>query len=254
MHEIGSDVVEQPLVVGDDDGGILLALEFVHTPGHDAQGIDVETAVGLVENREAGLQHGHLENLVAFLLTARETLVDRAAGQLVVELDNRPFLAHEFQEVGSREGLESAILALLVHRRTHEVDHAHTRDFDRVLETEEEPFVRTVFGREGQQVLAVELDRTASHLIGGISGQYGRERALARTVGTHNGMHLARFHHEVDAFQYLFAIDTGMQVCNLQHRYLVLFFSVLLFGRSLSPMWDTAVYPTEPSSEICSSF
>ena len=38
------------------------------------------------------------------------------------------------------------------------------------------------------------------------------QRALARAVLSHQGMHLAVADGEVDAFQYLFAIYLGMQV------------------------------------------
>ena len=78
MHEVGLDVVEQALVVCDHDGGIVGGLQRVHALSHNAQRVDVEAAVGFVENAQLRLQHSHLENLVALLLAARETLVHGA--------------------------------------------------------------------------------------------------------------------------------------------------------------------------------
>ena len=45
------------------------------------KGVDVEAAVGLVEDGELGLEHGHLENLVALFFSAREPFVDAAVAQ-----------------------------------------------------------------------------------------------------------------------------------------------------------------------------
>ena len=154
VHEVGSDVVEQSLVVGDDDGGILVGAQLVDSLRYDAQGVDVEAAVGLVENRQAGLQHGHLEDFVTFLLSARKAFVDRAAGQFVVEFDNGPFLRIIFRKSVAERGSSAPVFALGVDSGPHEVDHAYAGNLHRVLEAEEDTFVRTVFGREGEQVFS----------------------------------------------------------------------------------------------------
>lgn len=49
MHEIRLDVVEQTLIVGYDDGGVAVGLQFVDTAGNYAERIDVKTGVGLVK-------------------------------------------------------------------------------------------------------------------------------------------------------------------------------------------------------------
>lgn len=104
------------------------------------------------------------------------------------------------------------ILALFVDCRTHKVHHRHPRNLDRCLERQEDSLVCTVFGREGQQVLAVEGHCSPRHFVGRMSHQHVAQRALSGTVLSHQGMYLAVADGEVDAFQYLFAIDAGMQV------------------------------------------
>ena len=212
MHHIGLDIVEQALVVGDDDGRCLGSLQLVYSLGHDAQGIDVEARVGLVEDAEAGLQHGHLEDLVLLLLTAAEAFVDRAVGQLAVELHESTLLAHELEELIGGQGSKAAILALLVDGGTHEVDHAHARYLYGVLEREEQPLVAAVFGRQLQQVLSVKLYGTLRHLVGGMSHKHVAQCTLSRTIRAHDGMYLTGAHLKVYTLQYLFAIDAGMQV------------------------------------------
>ena len=64
-----------------------------------------------------------------------------------------------------------------------------------------------ILGREGQQVLAVKGDRTAGDSECGVTGEHGAERTLAAAVGTHDGVHLAGIDIEVDALEYLLALD-----------------------------------------------
>ena len=67
-------------------------------------------------------------------------------------------------------------------------------------------------GLESQQVLAVEGDASGSDLVGGMTHDDIAERALARSVESHNGMHFPVPDGEVHALQYFLAIDAGMQV------------------------------------------
>ena len=88
-----------------------------------------------------------------------------------------------------------------VQRRLEEVGVVHAGDLDRVLERHEHAFAGALLGIHVEQVLAVELDRAAGDFVGGMPGQHAGERALARAVGPHDGVHLARLHREVDALQ-----------------------------------------------------
>ena len=82
MHELGLDVGQDPLVVGDDeDAGGVLGGDAVDPLGDDPDGIDVQSAVGLVEDGERRAEHGELEDLGPLLLAAGEALVEVAAGE-----------------------------------------------------------------------------------------------------------------------------------------------------------------------------
>ena len=54
------------------------AAHGLHAVGHDAQRVDVEARVGLVEHGQLRVEHGHLQDLVALLLAAGEALVQVA--------------------------------------------------------------------------------------------------------------------------------------------------------------------------------
>src|SRR5690606_1016905 len=64
---IGLDVLEQALVVRDDEERPLRPAQAVHAVGEQAQRIDVEARIRLVEDGEARFEHRHLQNLVALL-------------------------------------------------------------------------------------------------------------------------------------------------------------------------------------------
>jgi hypothetical protein len=55
VHLIGRDVVEEPLVVGDEEDAEVRVELGVDAFGDDTQGVDVETGVGLVQDGELGL-------------------------------------------------------------------------------------------------------------------------------------------------------------------------------------------------------
>ena len=53
MHDVGNDVVEQALIMGDHDHGALRRAQLVDAVGDHLEGVDVEAGVGLVEHRRA---------------------------------------------------------------------------------------------------------------------------------------------------------------------------------------------------------
>jgi hypothetical protein len=54
VHDVGHDVVEQALVVGDDEEGAVGRAQRVDAVGDDPQRVDVEAGIGLVEDAQRG--------------------------------------------------------------------------------------------------------------------------------------------------------------------------------------------------------
>ena len=217
MDPVGDDVVEQPLVVGDDEHRPVRAPQRVDAVGDDAQGVDVEARVGLVQDGERRLEDGHLEDLVALLLAAGEPLVDRAAHEAPVHLDERHLLLGEREELHRVELVEPALAAERVERGAQEVEVADAGDLDRVLEGEEDPRCGPLLGRHGEQVLALVAD-LAGDLVGLVAGEHVGEGALARAVRAHDRVHLARLELEGHAPEDLGAADPGVEVSICEHQ------------------------------------
>ena len=72
-----------------------------------------------------------------------------------------------------------------------------------------------LLGLHAEQVASVEHDAALRDLIGRMPHDDVAQRALARPVMSHQGVHLPFPYHQVDAFQYLFAVDAGMQIVYL---------------------------------------
>src|SRR5215470_320288 len=103
MDAVGLDVFEEPLIVRDEDDRALGVAQAVDAGRHHAERIDVEAAVGLVEDGELRLEHRHLEDLVALLLTAGEAHVDGALQQILTDLQQLELGAHDLEELAGVE-------------------------------------------------------------------------------------------------------------------------------------------------------
>ena len=82
VDEVGLDHVQDALVVGDDQDAHVGPGELVDALGDGAQRVDVEARVGLVEDRDLGLQQRQLQQLHPLLLAAGEAVVEVAAGEV----------------------------------------------------------------------------------------------------------------------------------------------------------------------------
>ena len=106
----------------------------------------------------------------------------------------------------------AARLALRVQRGAQEVHGGDAGDFDRILERQEHALGGALVGRHLQQVLAVEQDLAAGHLIAGLAGDDVGQRRLARAVRPHDRVHLALVHRERQPVEDLALLDTDLQV------------------------------------------
>src|SRR5947207_2171850 len=99
MNEIWNEIAEQTLVMSDDQHRVLLATKRIHALGDDAQGIDVESGIGLVEDGQLRIEYGHLEDLVALFLAAREAFIHRSVHERFIELDELHLFACQLEEL-----------------------------------------------------------------------------------------------------------------------------------------------------------
>ena len=121
----------------DDDHRALRRAQPVDAIGNDLERVDIEAGIGLVEHRQARLQHRHLQDLVALLLAAGEADIDRPAQHLLVDAELLGGLAHPLHEVRGGEFGLAAMLALRVERGAQKRHGGDARHFHRILERQE---------------------------------------------------------------------------------------------------------------------
>src|SRR6056300_604417 len=146
MHEVRLYIIQETLVVRDDYDRIICSAKFVYTTGDYAQSVDIKTRISLIEDCQFWLQHCHLENFIALFLTPGKTFVQTAAEVAFVHLQKGGFLAHFSEHLTRLHGLFTASFAAFIDGSFNEVAYTHPGDFYRILETQENTFVCTLFG------------------------------------------------------------------------------------------------------------
>ena len=163
VHVVGLHLVEQALVVGDQHDAHRgpVDADLANALGDDAQRVDVEAGVGLVEDRDLGFEDGHLHDLVALLLAAAEALVE-------VAVDERAVHAQPLHPVhGGQAQFEHAEVDALAGRQrlAQELDDRDAGDLLRVLEREEHAGLGAHVGGPVGDVVALEEDAAVGDLV-----------------------------------------------------------------------------------------
>ena len=97
-----------------------------------------------------------------------------------------------------------------------EVGHFHARNRDRILKGQKQAEPGPLVRIEGQQIGAVDFDFAAGDLVFRVPRQSVRERALARAVGSHQGVDFARADLQIDPVENWQILDRDVQIRNSQ--------------------------------------
>ena len=228
--------------MGDEHHGpVPLGRVAVHAISNDAQGVDVETGIGLVEDGGPGVEKLQLGDLVAFLLTTRETLVDGARGERAVQVhavqDVLDVLdpGADFGGFAVEGGLGGA----------EEVRHGHPRHLDGVLHRQEQALPGAFVDGEVGQLHSVEGHGPGGDLVLGVSRDGVGEGGLPGAVGTHDRMHLTGVHGEIHALEDLLGTLLGQDVDvevgddEIGHGFQDSWNSMMGWSRSTSTCWSS---------------
>ena len=195
VHKLRLHVIEDALVMRDHQGAHAALLdERVDAGGDYAQGVDVETGIGFVEDGDVGAQHRHLEDFNALFLAAGKALVEVALHERLVDVEQRHCLAQLAEELFDGDGLGCVGVVLTpgighagvgVDGGAQEVGDAHARHSLGVLKGEEQPAARAFIDVHGQDVLAAKGHRTAGDLVLGVPHDGVAQGAFPRAIGAH---------------------------------------------------------------------
>ena len=109
------------------------------------------------------------------------------------------------------------MLADRVEARLQQVDVVHARNLHRVLEGEEDAFACAILGCHREQVVTTVRDRALRDLVAFAAREHLHERALARAVRAHDGVHFAGRNLQAQAVEDLALAGAHMEIVDLQH-------------------------------------
>src|SRR5437868_7035710 len=180
----------------------------------DFKGVDIQPAVRLIKNGKARFEHRHLQDFAAFLLAAGKSFVDRAGRERSVDVEQIHFLVKLSVVIGGFQFL--AFGQARLRRRAQKISDGNTRNFTRVLKGEKQTSSRALVRPELKQVFAIHQHSPARHAIVRIAGNDLCQRAFARAVWTHDGMHFACPNGEAEIADNLALPNRNAQSVDLQ--------------------------------------
>jgi hypothetical protein len=219
VHKVRHHVIEQALVVGDHQERALGRAQRVHALRHLLQRVDIETRIGLVEDRQLRLEYGHLKDLVALFFAAGETFVDRAMQQFVRDLHHLELLAHQLEKLHGVQLLFTAHLALRIERGAQKVGVIDAGNFHRVLKRQKHAGRRALFRIQREQVDAVVDHRAGGDFVTVAAGEHVAQGRFAGAVRPHDGVDFARIHGKAEALENFLALNADVQVFDCQHAH-----------------------------------
>ncbi len=157
-------------------------------------------------------------------------------------------LADLLQEIRRRILALAARLALGVERGAQEVHGRDAGDFHRILERQEHALGGALVRRHLQQVLALEQDLAAGHLVAGLAGDDVGQRRLAGAVRPHDRVDLARIHGQRQPVEDFALLDADLQVLDFKQWHHILSVSILREG--LGTRRSNAEPPSGPERPI----
>ena len=151
--------------------------------------VDVQAAVGFVENGIFRLKHGKLQNFRTFLFAAGEALVDSARSERAIHTQQLHLFVKLRVIIGCLELFPFGETRL--HGRAQKIRDRHARDFAWILERQEKPAPGTFIGVELEKIFSVHHHLALGDLVVGMTGQDLGERAFPGAIRAHKCMHFA---------------------------------------------------------------
>src|SRR5437764_13601060 len=115
--------------------------------------VDVQAAVGLIEDGVLWLEHGHLQNLGALFFAAGESLINRARSKRTIHAEQFHLFVKLGVIIGSLEFL--AFGQTRLQRGAEKICNGYARNFARVLESQEKTASRSFIRIEFQKIFAI---------------------------------------------------------------------------------------------------
>jgi hypothetical protein len=211
VHLVGLDLFKEFHVVSDHDHAHarVFASHGAHAPSDHAKGVDVQSGVGLVEERDDRFQQRHLEDFVTLALASGKAVIQVTLGEGRVHAES----VHPLREVQSY--FEDAELVEALSSGDGLAQELHHRDAGNglgILKGEEYPGAGAFVGRPLGDVRAVQQDLAIGDRVARMAHDDVGEGRFAGSVRSHESVDLALAHREVHATENCVAFGLGVEV------------------------------------------
>ncbi len=144
--------------MGDDKYAEFISDKGVDPLRHDSNRVNVQTGIGLIQNCNIGLQGGELQDLGAFLLTSRESIIEESTRKLVGYLQQVHFAFEQLPKLWKRDSLSVAVFRFAPSVDCHpkKVRNRHSRNCHGILEGQEEAHARALVRSQSEDTLALK--------------------------------------------------------------------------------------------------
>ena len=99
MNKIGDDIVQQPLIVGDDQHGPVFVTQRIDAVSHNFKSINIQTGIGFIQNSERRFENRHLQGFKTFFLAAGKTDIDKTLEHIVIYAQLFALFAQKFDKL-----------------------------------------------------------------------------------------------------------------------------------------------------------
>src|SRR4029077_19661023 len=138
--------------------------------------IDVQAAIGLIQNGIFRLEHRQLQDFRALFFAPGKTFVDRTRRERTIHPEQLHLFVKLRVVIGRFELF--TVRQTRLYGRTEKISNRYAGNFAWILESQEKPAPGTFIGVELEKIFAIHQDFTLSDLVVRMTSQHLGERAL----------------------------------------------------------------------------
>jgi len=144
---------------------------------------------------------------------------EKTVHQVFRHVHDLHLLADQCQEVHRVQLLLAAVAADRVEGRLEEVMIPHPGDLHRILKGEKDALPGSLLGFDAGEITALVEDLARRDRVAGTPREQAGQGALARAVGAHHGVDLARSDGQIDPSQDFGFTRAGVKIHDLEHDF-----------------------------------
>ena len=173
----------------------------IHAVRDNFQRIHIQPGISFIQHCQAWLEQRHLQNFIAFFLTAGKTDIHSPFQHFIIHAQISCSCPHQFDKLQLIHLILAGFTAAGIYRSTQKGHTANARQFDRILKGQEHPCPGALICFHFQNRLAIKQYIAFGYLIAITAGQHIGQGGFTRSIWPHNRMNLAAVNGQINPVQ-----------------------------------------------------